>query len=350
MREIDVEVLAALRASVGDALHGRLLHHAEGPLRRLVRERQPQRPELVRVSHRVDVYSNELRFRAELRTGPDVYWVIPLERLLHDYGRAWDFDGGRFSRDCVELYTRIWECEAPAWLRAPAVPQCAPIRRPGTEYVATIHPLEYGHRVELTMDPAAEARGAAALERLAAVTERWIVEHMAIPPQMLQPRDLTAADVDRAWAELTLAGSRRVPDPESARARRAAERRGMDLLKEWLSQRQRDDLKRHGSFEVVGSGGSRFRIHAFATFNVELLDGRGGTVDFYCFVPEGNLVLGDQMLAQKIALETDERAALAVANRRGYGMSNAFIDWVDLRPGAVNVVCERGLAADWIAP
>jgi hypothetical protein len=33
----------------------------------------------------------------------------------------------------------------------------------------------------------------------------------------------------------------------------------------------------------------------------------------WCFVPKGSLVAGD--LAQKIALETNERAALAVANR-----------------------------------
>ena len=35
----------------------------------------------------------------------------------------------------------------------------------------------------------------------------------------------------------------------------------------------------------------------------------------WCFVPEGNLVPGDVMLAQKIALETDERGALAVARQ-----------------------------------
>ena len=35
----------------------------------------------------------------------------------------------------------------------------------------------------------------------------------------------------------------------------------------------------------------------------------------YCFVPNGGLVAVDVMLAQKIALETNERAALAVANK-----------------------------------
>jgi len=34
-----------------------------------------------------------------------------------------------------------------------------------------------------------------------------------------------------------------------------------------------------------------------------------------CFVPMGHLVPGDVMLAQKIALETNEVGALAVANR-----------------------------------
>jgi hypothetical protein len=33
----------------------------------------------------------------------------------------------------------------------------------------------------------------------------------------------------------------------------------------------------------------------------------------WCFVPNAYLVAGDVMLAQKIALETDERGALAVA-------------------------------------
>ena len=35
----------------------------------------------------------------------------------------------------------------------------------------------------------------------------------------------------------------------------------------------------------------------------------------WCVVPNDHLVAGDVMLAQKIALETDERGALAVANK-----------------------------------
>jgi hypothetical protein len=35
----------------------------------------------------------------------------------------------------------------------------------------------------------------------------------------------------------------------------------------------------------------------------------------WCFVPAGNLVPGDIMLAQKIALETNESGALSVARK-----------------------------------
>jgi hypothetical protein len=49
--------------------------------------------------------------------------------------------------------------------------------------------------------------------------------------------------------------------------------------------------------------------------NIDELDGRGARVAVWCFGPEGQLPIGDVILAQKIALETNERAALAVANR-----------------------------------
>ena len=46
--------------------------------------------------------------------------------------------------------------------------------------------------------------------------------------------------------------------------------------------------------------------------------GTGQTqVAIWCFGPVGHLPLGDVMLAQKLALKTDEQAALAVANRSG---------------------------------
>jgi hypothetical protein len=49
--------------------------------------------------------------------------------------------------------------------------------------------------------------------------------------------------------------------------------------------------------------------------NIHEIDGAGCPRGGWCFVPKGHLVASDVMLAQKIALETDERGALAVANK-----------------------------------
>jgi hypothetical protein len=90
--------------------------------------------------------------------------------------------------------------------------------------------------------------------------------------------------------------------------------RGLSLLKNWLSPLQLRAYETQGYFEVIGNeSGTVYRIHLGQQANVEQLDGFGQTVCAWCFVPEGNLVAGDVMLAQKIALETNERAAIAVA-------------------------------------
>ena len=92
--------------------------------------------------------------------------------------------------------------------------------------------------------------------------------------------------------------------------------RGLELLKDWLSPEQFTSYGQHRHFDVVGSNsGTVFRIHHGTQTNVVELDNTGQPVCRWCFVPDGSLVAGDVMLTQKIALETNERGALAVANR-----------------------------------
>jgi hypothetical protein len=92
--------------------------------------------------------------------------------------------------------------------------------------------------------------------------------------------------------------------------------RALTLLKEWLSPEQRASYERLGYFEVVGSDtGKSYRIHHGTQTNIEELSHTGQRVCKWCFVPDGDLVAGDVMLAQKIALETNERGALTVAHR-----------------------------------
>ena len=94
------------------------------------------------------------------------------------------------------------------------------------------------------------------------------------------------------------------------------EARARRLLRDWLSADQRDEFDAHGFFEVTGSHiGRRYRIHQGTVTNVLELDEKNEPKMVWCFLPERALAAGDVMLAQKIALETDEAAVLAIANR-----------------------------------
>ena len=94
------------------------------------------------------------------------------------------------------------------------------------------------------------------------------------------------------------------------------EARGRKLLKDWLSPEQLKCYEKNRFFDVVGSDTATvYRIHHGTQTNIEELDSIGKPILRWCFVPLGNLVAGDVMLAQKIALETNERGARAVANR-----------------------------------
>jgi hypothetical protein len=93
------------------------------------------------------------------------------------------------------------------------------------------------------------------------------------------------------------------------------EQRGLNLLREWLSQEQLAQYDAHKYFEVIGCHtGKRYRILHGNGANVIELDDAALPRTGWCFVPNDHLVTGDVMLAQKIALETDERGALGAAN------------------------------------
>jgi hypothetical protein len=111
------------------------------------------------------------------------------------------------------------------------------------------------------------------------------------------------------WRSLSaFAGKLRILD--------AREERGLTLLREWLSPEQRAQLDASKHFDVIGCQTSkRYRVSYGSRTNVHEIDDSGRPIMGWCFVPSGHLVAGHVMLAQKIALETDERAALAVANR-----------------------------------
>jgi hypothetical protein len=94
------------------------------------------------------------------------------------------------------------------------------------------------------------------------------------------------------------------------------ETRGVRLLREWLSPEQLAQYDAHRYFDVTGcDSGKRYRIHHGASMNIQEIDRAGRPRVGWCFVPNTYLVAGDVMLAQKIALETDELGALGVAKK-----------------------------------
>ena len=102
-------------------------------------------------------------------------------------------------------------------------------------------------------------------------------------------------------------------------AENTKEARGRRLLREWLSPDQRAQFDNKDYFEVVGCDSRRrYRIYNRMTLrnmtNIYEIDDAGRPIVGWCFLPAGQLVAADIMLAQKIALETNEHNALAVAN------------------------------------
>jgi hypothetical protein len=92
------------------------------------------------------------------------------------------------------------------------------------------------------------------------------------------------------------------------------ETRGLKLLREWLSPEQLAQYDANRYFDVTGCDtGKQYRIRHGVSMNIHEIDGRGHPRAGLCIVSVTFLAAGDVMLAQKIALETDELGTLAVA-------------------------------------
>lgn len=178
-------------------------------------------------------------------------------------------------------------------------------------------------------------------ERVAALEEHYRRHHQGWAPDA-SPMTATATEV-RARQERALTtqdlieAARRLAGISETAARRLdqaslwrgwqqqadvvvghvdAQRKGMALLKAHLTEQQRQDLEKHNHFEVRGGeSGKTYRIKFGRQMNIHELDAQGNVVTGWCFVPQGFLVEGDCMLAQKTALELCESKALGVANR-----------------------------------
>jgi hypothetical protein len=94
--------------------------------------------------------------------------------------------------------------------------------------------------------------------------------------------------------------------------RRKARLRAEALLWAWLSPAQRKQYRARRWFEVTTTSGRRYRI---LRGGVVRIDPHGSG---YCIEATSPVPVADEMLANKLLLETDERRFLATAHRFPY--------------------------------
>lgn len=93
----------------------------------------------------------------------------------------------------------------------------------------------------------------------------------------------------------------------------AAEKKAEELLFLFLSEEQKKQYKEHGYFETEVND-NRYRIARGRAGNIYRLDKSGKPVTRLCVHPEELLPSSDNVLAQYLALHSDEQQLLRTAN------------------------------------
>lgn len=96
--------------------------------------------------------------------------------------------------------------------------------------------------------------------------------------------------------------------------REAAQQRALEFLHDNLNDEQRRQFKQNDYFTIRSQFGHIYRINKYSQMNVEWISEHGQKQATLCVVPSKPVPLGDQLLMQKIMLETNERGFLKVAN------------------------------------
>jgi hypothetical protein len=93
------------------------------------------------------------------------------------------------------------------------------------------------------------------------------------------------------------------------------------LLLSFLTPAQQEELAAHNKITVAGSHGNLFRLRTeHFEGNVEWIDANGHQLGLMCAHPAADdtgwrLPVADHLLSQILALTTDERAFVRIANR-----------------------------------
>jgi hypothetical protein len=112
--------------------------------------------------------------------------------------------------------------------------------------------------------------------------------------------------------------------------------RALELLLGWLSPSQREQFLREARFIATGStSGKSYTVNTAAAYNV--LDGEGWQ---FCTLLPAQIgfddIIEDRMLAQKIAIETDEDGWLKTSNAVRVPVWNTVSDTPGTTPGTTS--------------
>lgn len=105
-------------------------------------------------------------------------------------------------------------------------------------------------------------------------------------------------------------------EPGTSQEYTEADARARNLLLSCLTPAQQEEYVASLSFVVKVESGNCYRIERHRNYNVISLDKKGRRVYELCAGPVEEVPIEDQMLAQKLLLETDEVGFLAMANRQ----------------------------------
>lgn len=124
---------------------------------------------------------------------------------------------------------------------------------------------------------------------------------------------------EQKTARLALEAQRQAEFAAAEKKRREeqeeADRRAEKILREHLDTNQRKEYKANAAFHVVTADGKRYRLKKGWAGNVEEIDAAGKAIARYCIHPRESVPHDDNLLAQKLLLETDEREFRRIANR-----------------------------------
>lgn len=108
------------------------------------------------------------------------------------------------------------------------------------------------------------------------------------------------------------------------------EAQGLVALMDRLDEGELGSLLSHGHFDVTGSDGKTYRLYFSRHSNIAIVDEAGVPVVGWCYHAGEHISVGDNLLTQKLHIESDAESFFSMANQQREDWMEgvcAFEDW-----------------------